>query len=119
MSIGLYILDKQGQVQAEPDLLTWTAWFEAADRHICKTTFKVRRCFGLKTETVKVSTVFLGMDHNYGGGEPHLFETMIFGGKHDQYMLRYTTKEDAIAGHQNICEHLFPFAKRINNVIIV
>lgn len=28
----------------------------------------------------RVSTVWLGLDHNWGGGEPLLFETMSFGG---------------------------------------
>lgn len=37
---------------------------------------------------IYVSTVFLGLDHSFGSfGEckPVLFETMIFGGEHDQY----------------------------------
>lgn len=25
-----------------------------------------------------VSTVFIGLDHNYGGGPPEIFETMVF-----------------------------------------
>ena len=29
----------------------------------------------------RVSTVFLGLDHNFGGGVPHLWETMIFVGR--------------------------------------
>jgi hypothetical protein len=28
-----------------------------------------------------------------------LFETIIFGGSHDQYMDRYHTRDEAIAGH--------------------
>lgn len=27
---------------------------------------------------VSVSTVFLGLNHNFGGGEPILFETLVF-----------------------------------------
>jgi hypothetical protein len=47
-----------------------------------------------------VSTVFLGLDHNlWGGGDPLLWETMIFGGDHDQYCERYSTYDDAVAGH--------------------
>jgi len=29
-----------------------------------------------------------------------LFETMIFGGEHDQYQVRYSTWDDALNGHQ-------------------
>lgn len=29
---------------------------------------------------VRVSTVFLGLDHGWGGGPPLVFETMVFGG---------------------------------------
>ena len=50
-------------------------------------------------DNVWVSTVFLGLDHNYFGGRPLLYETMIFGGPHDLYQSRYSTKEEAIAGH--------------------
>jgi len=50
---------------------------------------------------VFVSTVFLGIDHNYENqGDPVLWETMIFGGMYDEYQERYTSHEDALAGHQ-------------------
>lgn len=49
---------------------------------------------------VRVSTVFLGMDHNHWlEGPPILFETMIFGGDHDDYQKRYETWGRAEAGH--------------------
>lgn len=49
-----------------------------------------------------VSTVFLGLDHSWPKDEskPLLWETMIFGGEHDQYQDRYTSVEDALLGHQ-------------------
>jgi len=40
------------------------------------------------------------MNHTYGEGEPLLFETMIFGGEHDDYQERYSTYEEALEGHQ-------------------
>lgn len=51
-------------------------------------------------EEIRISTVFLGLDHNYGEGPPILFETMIFGGAHDQYQERYCTWEEAEEGHK-------------------
>jgi hypothetical protein len=56
----------------------------------------------LNGDEVRVSTVFLGLDHSWiPGGNPVLWETMIFGGEHDQaYQERYTSYEDALEGHQ-------------------
>lgn len=53
-----------------------------------------------------VSTVWLGLNHNWAGGPPLIFESMIFGGDHDGWQDRYTTKEQAVAGHRRICEAL-------------
>lgn len=50
---------------------------------------------------VTVSTVFLGLDHNFGWeGPPILWETMIFGGEHDQYQERYSSADEAEIGHE-------------------
>jgi len=47
-----------------------------------------------------VSTVFLGLDHNFSGyGPPILFETMIFGGPYNTYQERYRTWDEAERGH--------------------
>jgi hypothetical protein len=51
-------------------------------------------------DDIHVSTVFLGLDHAWNSGIPVLWETMIFGGEHDQYQERYTSYEDALEGHQ-------------------
>ena len=53
---------------------------------------------------VRVSTVFLGLDHQFGSGPPLLFETMIFGGEHNEYQERYSTWEEAEAGHKVACD---------------
>jgi hypothetical protein len=51
---------------------------------------------------VRVSTVFLGLDHSFSGGPPLLFETMVFGGEHDQAQWRYTTWQEAEIGHAQV-----------------
>jgi hypothetical protein len=58
-----------------------------------------------KTEIgpVTISTVFLGLDHGLGDGPPRLFETMIFGGEHDEYQDRCSTWEEAEAQHEVAC----------------
>jgi hypothetical protein len=49
---------------------------------------------------VKVSTVWMGIDYNWSRtGPPLIFETMIFGGNHDEECWRYPTEAAALAGH--------------------
>jgi len=67
--------------------------------------------------SVEVSTVFLCVDHRHSvEGDPILWETMIFGGKYDQYQERYTSEKDAIDGHRKAVRMvlLSPFEKIIN-----
>ena len=49
---------------------------------------------------VRISTVFLQLDHQWGEGPPLVFETMIFGGEHDQYQERFHTWVEAEEGHK-------------------
>lgn len=57
------------------------------------------------SDKVWVSTVFLYFDHNYfENGPPILWETMIFGGKHDEYQERYSSKAEALEGHERAVE---------------
>lgn len=54
-------------------------------------------------DKVLVSTVFLPMNHAFGDGPPMVFETMIFGGEHDQWQERCSTWEEAEAMHTRAC----------------
>lgn len=54
------------------------------------------------TPSVRVSTVWLGLDHSFGKGPPLIFESMVFDGTDETNngdMRRYTTEEEARAGH--------------------
>ncbi len=85
-----YRLDEDRNPILETNLFAWAQWYEYADRRVAFT----------DVNDVEISTVFLGLDHNHlGQGPPLLFETMIFGGEHDGWMDRYTTWEEAEAGH--------------------
>ena len=87
-----YILDEEGDA-VPADLMTWATWFENN---------RDKRSIG-KDEPVPgvtVSTVFLGLNHNFGDGPPLLWETMIFGGPHDDYQERYATRTEALEGHK-------------------
>ncbi len=70
------------------DVIEWGKWFEKSNRHVADT----------KIGDVRVSTVFLGLDHGFGSA-PILFETMVFGGNFDEEMNRYHTWEEAEKGH--------------------
>ena len=53
-------------------------------------------------EDTEVSTVHLVLDHGFGFGPPLIFETMIFGGPHDQDQWRYATEAEAVTGHEHV-----------------
>ena len=53
-------------------------------------------------DDVRVSTVFVGVDHDRAGRLPILFETRVFGGKLDRAVQRYETAEQARRGHEEI-----------------
>lgn len=53
---------------------------------------------------VTVSTVFLGLDHSFGGKVPLVFETMVFEGPLDGQMDRYSTWDQAETGHRKMVE---------------
>jgi hypothetical protein len=64
-----------------------------------------RVAFTQITDDIEVSTVFLGLDHNFGDGDkPVLFETLVFGGPMNGYMDRYENWFEAEQGHQEIVD---------------
>lgn len=98
---GIYfMLTPEGAVVATDSLAEWVCHFEDP------TTRKVA------FDTVKdyeVSTVFLGIDHNFTPhGPPLLFETMVFprGSMSDLYCRRYSTKDEAFVGHHVVVDCL-------------
>lgn len=91
-----YLLD-DGQVTTTDDLMAWAQWFETADRRVAVT----------QVGEYEVSTVFLGIDHNFSGdGEPVLYETMVFLDGHGTDSERYTTREEAIVGHNRMVKRV-------------
>ena len=49
-----------------------------------------------------ISTVFLALNHGDPDGKALWFETMVFGGEHDQWQDRYETWEQAETGHRRV-----------------
>lgn len=91
-----YILDENGKPKPEPDLIKWGQFMQDADRKVARTKFP----------NCEVSTVFLGLNHSFDKNSPPLiWETMIFGGEHDQYEDHCSgDREQAEAMHKKACE---------------
>lgn len=65
-----FILNEKGNPVPENDLFKWGQWMQTGDRKVARETIN----------GIDVSTVFLGLDHNYENtGCPILWETMTFG----------------------------------------
>lgn len=101
MTNNQYIMiDKQ--VTPCHDLMIWANWMENNPEK--------RRVAEDVINGVRISTVFLGLDHNFGRiGGPIVFETMVFGGMLDQEMNRYCTYERAIEGHHSMVRQVKSF----------
>lgn len=132
--IGQYILDDHGNPMPATGLLQWGRWLEENDCRVALTEFAclphgphpngtdpplgtpgrgpVRA--GKRWATGRVSTVFLGLDHNFWrrpeddplGYKPILWETMVFGGSLDGEQRRYTSREEALKGHRALVKEL-------------
>ena len=86
-----YILEGKKAVPCN-DIIAWGKYFQTADRKVAKDSIG----------DVDISTVFLGLDHNWGDGPPLLFETLVFGGSMDGEMERYPSWTDAVMGHKRM-----------------
>lgn len=94
MANGRFILNSAGRPVECEDLTKWGRWMQTADRKVAFDTFGPTR----------ISTVFLGLDHSWDDGPPVLWETMVFNGPLDGEQDRYTSLEDAKAGHAAMVE---------------
>jgi len=102
-----FILDADHQVVPCDDLIAWGQFFEKTDaRRVAKT----------QLNGLRVSTVFLGLDHAWGS-KPLFFETMIFPDEDNAppeiyferiqdwahgYQMRYSTWDEAVEGHEQV-----------------
>jgi len=82
MAYGYYIIGEDGRTPRPATLEDWTS-----NENLRRRPHVAKEMIG----DVLVSTVFLGIDHAHDSGIPLLFETMIFGGEHDQWQDRCST----------------------------
>ena len=102
-----YILREDGSI-TPATIMEWQEWLEAnpGGKIILQSDIEILNSMFM------ISTVFLGLDHNYDTvGPPIVFETMVFnirnGGNIDwneEYCDRYTTLDDAVKGHVSACQ---------------
>ncbi len=119
-----YILEN-GEPKKVDDPIEWATWFGTAARAQRQDVMALRRrrpgssrkrlrhwCRQkgepVHFESVMVSTIFLGLDHNFfEGGPPVLWETMVFGGEQDRAMWRYSDREEALRLHEEVVEAIY------------
>jgi hypothetical protein len=102
-----YILSNK--VPMAVDMWTWANWLEKNEQRVSRTVIN-SKC--------DVSTVFLGLDHNFNEtGDPLLFETMIFGGPMDQEQWRCSTWKQAEAMHDNAVEKARKACEQVNEIL--
>lgn len=87
-----YILDPVSKEPVPVNFWAWVNWME---------TFDHRRIALDEIGSIAVSTVFLGLDHNfYGEGAPILFETLVSVNGTALEIVRYRTYQEAVEGHK-------------------
>lgn len=95
-----FTLDEKGVPVPCPDVKTWGKWMQEAGEG--RVTLRVAESF---VGRARVSTVFLGINHNFGEAHsfPILWESMAFypDGKDDQRRC-YGTRADALAMHHRM-----------------
>jgi len=98
---NMYTFDSEGNSVPCSDIVEWGEFMHRC-KSICVT----------NVGDVMVSTVFLGLDHGFGGGTPILWETMVFDGsrvgvtKYDHEQKRYTSMKEALEGHKEIAAEI-------------
>jgi hypothetical protein len=88
-----FILDEDGEPILAKDLAQWALFLNDFEkRHVAITEFT--------DPAIRISTVFLGINHQHGVGPPLLFETWAEGAVDDQ--IRVSSWEEAIQVHRDI-----------------
>ncbi len=101
-----YTLDENHDPVPTDDILVWGRFFEDRflDRLVAQETIG----------STFLSTVFLGIDHNWGVGRPILFETMAFpipapgqfASQEAEVVERWSTWAEAEAGHKMLASSM-------------
>lgn len=100
--IAMHYILVNGRPTYEPDAGKWAEWFETSEQE--------RVVHQTEVGGLMISTTFIGIDLSPLGGEPMVYETMIFGDDGEQalaqFQQRYTTLGEAKIGHWNVVEQV-------------
>lgn len=84
------IFDRNGN----PITIEQWVWLRSASDEYCRVALD-------EVGDQTVSTAWLGVDHNWCEGEPHIFETMLFNSEGSGMLIeRYSTEAQAQEGHK-------------------
>jgi hypothetical protein len=92
--MGSYFVLK-GKVLVSVSIVEWAKWIDSKQNVICQT----------QVGALRVSTTCLGFNHG-GAGVPLYYETMVFPTEAGERQWRYTTYDQALAGHMAIVYRL-------------
>lgn len=95
-----YILNENNEPVPEPNVLVAAQFLESGNRSVAQDSIG----------DAHLSTVFLCLDHSMGRPGPILYESMWFGGPNDGDLRRYRTREEALAGHQEMLNEVAGYA---------
>ena len=95
-----YLLSPSHELVPTEDLVEWAKAFELS-----------RQLISTRIGEKLVSTIFLGLDHNFGEGPPELFETMAFDGRESIDEARCSTYVEAMEQHLTMCVKIWPKKK--------
>jgi hypothetical protein len=107
--LGFYML-VNGKIKLATDMLEYARWFGDFNNRMIDRT-EIQNLPNYPGGDF-VSTVFLGIDHNFSPAEtwkehrPVLFESMIFGGKYNERGWRYSSYGEAKQAHWQIVDAL-------------
>ncbi len=105
MSNKTYILNSDGEPELCEDIQKWGAWMAV---HVEERLIAVSTDGKGEPGAVKISTVFMGLDHSFGETDnPVLFETRITNGIHDGYVEQYSTRKAALEGQDKAVKRVF------------
>ena len=96
MMLDRYVLNDKGEPVLCEDVIEWATKFEITKRRVAETT----------VDDLWISTVFLGLNHNWHEGPPVVWETMVFCNSDEDHPLHQWmdrcagSREQAVAMHE-------------------
>lgn len=101
------LLPGQPATPVPADVLVWGRWFEDRDKERVVGSTRYRGYW--------VSTVFLGLDQGWGGGQPILWETMVLSVRARMHSRRLLQRHAAVRGKRSASTRAYMPRPRLHN----